>query len=47
MSRLPKPDTAELRAKYPGVFERPASARLAMPVVIVAALRSSPQSWRR
>ncbi|WP_342727269.1 phosphonate ABC transporter, permease protein PhnE [Bradyrhizobium sp. B097] len=38
MSQLPKPDTADLRAKYPGVFERPASARLAMPATIVAAL---------
>jgi phosphonate transport system permease protein len=38
MSELPKPDTAALRAKYPDAFERPASARLATPAMIVAAL---------
>jgi phosphonate transport system permease protein len=38
MSQLPKPDTELLRAKYPDVFARPASARLAMPAMIVAAL---------
>ncbi|MCS3447526.1 MULTISPECIES: phosphonate ABC transporter, permease protein PhnE [Bradyrhizobium] len=38
MSKMPRPDTTELRAKYPGVFERPASARLAMPAMIAAAL---------
>jgi phosphonate transport system permease protein len=38
MSQLPKPDTPQLRAKYPDVFDPPASARLATPVVIVAAL---------
>ena len=37
MSQLPKPDTAQLRAKFPDVFDRPASARLAMPAMIVAA----------
>jgi phosphonate transport system permease protein len=37
MSQLPKPDTAQLRGKYPDVFDRPASARLAMPAMIVAA----------
>lgn len=31
-------DTAEIRARYPDVFERPASARLATPAMIVAAL---------
>ena len=31
-------DTAEIRARYPDVFDRPASARLAMPAMIVAAL---------
>jgi phosphonate transport system permease protein len=30
-------DTAQLRARYPDVFDRPASARLAMPAMIVAA----------
>jgi phosphonate transport system permease protein len=30
-------DTRELRARYPDVFDRPASARLAMPAMIVAA----------
>ncbi len=38
MSQLPKPDSAQLRAKYPDVFARPASARLATPAVIFAAL---------
>jgi phosphonate transport system permease protein len=38
MSQLPKPDTDALRAKYPDVFDRPASARLAMPAVILAVL---------
>jgi len=37
MSQLPKPDTGALRTKYPDVFDRPASARLAMPAVILAA----------
>ena len=37
MSQLPKPDSAQLRAKYPDVFARPASARLATPAVIFAA----------
>ena len=36
MSQLPKPDTDALRTKYPDVFDRPASARLAMPAVILA-----------
>src|SRR4051795_1357873 len=31
-------DTAALRARYPDVFDRPASARLAMPAMSVAAL---------
>lgn len=38
MSQMPKPDTAKLRAKYPDVFQRPASARLATPAMIVLAL---------
>jgi phosphonate transport system permease protein len=37
MSQLPKPDTGALRTKYPDVFDRPASARLAMPATILAA----------
>jgi phosphonate transport system permease protein len=36
MSQLPKPDTGALRTKYPDVFDRPPSARLAMPAVILA-----------
>jgi len=36
VSQLPKPDTGALRIKYPDVFDRPASARLAMPAVILA-----------
>ena len=38
MSQLPKPDRGALRAKYPEVFERPVSARLATPAMIVLAL---------
>lgn len=38
MSQLPKPDREALRSKYPDVFERPVSARLAMPAMIVLAL---------
>jgi phosphonate transport system permease protein len=37
MSQLPKPDSQALRTKYPDVFERPASARLATPVMLLAA----------
>jgi len=36
VSQLPKPDTGALRIKYPDVFDRPASARLATPAVILA-----------
>jgi phosphonate transport system permease protein len=36
MSQLPKPDTGALRTKYPDVFDRPASARLAMPAMMLA-----------
>jgi phosphonate transport system permease protein len=38
MSQLPKPDRAALRAKFPEVFDRPVSARLATPAMIVLAL---------
>jgi phosphonate transport system permease protein len=38
MSQLPKPDRERLRAKYPDVFARPASARLATPVMLIAAV---------
>jgi phosphonate transport system permease protein len=37
MSQLPKPNSEQLRAKYPDVFDRPASARLAMPAMILGA----------
>ncbi|MDI4234977.1 phosphonate ABC transporter, permease protein PhnE [Bradyrhizobium sp. Arg237L] len=37
MSQLPKPDSLALRTKYPDVFERPASARLATPLMLLAA----------
>jgi phosphonate transport system permease protein len=37
MRQLPKPDSQQLRAKYPEAFERPASARLATPAMILAA----------
>jgi phosphonate transport system permease protein len=38
VSRYPEIDAAELRTRYPHVFNRPASARLAMPAMIAAAL---------
>jgi len=37
MSQLPKPDSEQLRAKYPDVFDRPASSRLAMPAMMIGA----------
>ena len=37
MSQLPKPDREALRAKCPDVFERPVSARLATPAMILLA----------
>jgi phosphonate transport system permease protein len=37
MTRLPAPDREELRARYPSVFERPASARLATPAMLLLA----------
>jgi len=38
MSHVPAPDRAELRARYPDVFDRPASARLKTPVMALVAL---------
>ena len=38
MNQVPAPDSDQLRARYPQVFERPASARLATPVVALLAL---------
>ena len=37
MSQIPGPDPARLRARYPQVFDRPASARLATPLVAALA----------
>jgi phosphonate transport system permease protein len=37
MTRLPAPDSSELHARYPEVFERPVSARLATPAMIIVA----------
>lgn len=37
MSQLPTPDSQALRAKYPDIFDRPASARLATPLMLLAA----------
>jgi phosphonate transport system permease protein len=37
MSQLPAPDREGLRARYPLVFNRPASARLALPAMMLAA----------
>jgi len=38
MNQVPAPDSDQLRARYPQVFERPASARLATPLVALLAL---------
>lgn len=38
MSQPPEVNAAEIRARYPDVFNRPASARLATPSMLVAAL---------
>ena len=38
MNHVPVPDRAELRARYPGAFERPASARLKTPFMALLAL---------
>jgi phosphonate transport system permease protein len=37
MTRLPAPVSSELRARYPEVFERPVSAQLATPAMIIVA----------
>src|ERR1700744_1542321 len=37
MSQVARPDTAQLRARYPDVFDRPASARFATPLVALLA----------
>lgn len=37
MSHVPTPDRRALRARYPQIFARPASARLATPVVLLLA----------
>jgi phosphonate transport system permease protein len=37
VSKLPEMNAAELRARYPDVFSRPASSRLATPVMLVVA----------
>jgi phosphonate transport system permease protein len=38
MTQAPAPDTEQLRARYPQVFDRPASARLATPLTALLAL---------
>ena len=38
MSKPPEVNTAEFRARYPDVFDRPASSRLATPMMLLAAL---------
>jgi len=35
MNQVPTPDPAQLRARYPQVFDRPASARLATPAMVL------------
>jgi phosphonate transport system permease protein len=37
MNQVPVPDPAQLRARYPHIFDRPASARLATPLVTLLA----------
>ena len=37
MTRLPAPDAGDLRGRYPEVFDRPASTRLAIPAMLLAA----------
>src|SRR5262249_15502881 len=37
MSQLPVPDPEQLRARYPQVFDRPAAARLATPLMVLLA----------
>jgi phosphonate transport system permease protein len=38
MTKLPPADAADLRVRYPGAFDRPASARLATPAMLLAAV---------
>jgi phosphonate transport system permease protein len=37
MTELPKPDSEDLRARYPQVFDKPLSARLAVPLMLLGA----------
>ncbi|MBR1249514.1 phosphonate ABC transporter, permease protein PhnE [Bradyrhizobium sp. AUGA SZCCT0169] len=37
MTRFPAPDSGELRGRYPEVFDRPVSSRLAIPAMLLAA----------
>ncbi len=37
MNQVPAPDREQLRARYPEVFDRPAAARLATPLMLLAA----------
>src|SRR3981081_4525582 len=37
MSQLPAPNSEQLRARYPDVFDRPISARLATPAMLLGA----------
>jgi phosphonate transport system permease protein len=37
MTKLPTPDSGKLRALYPGVFDRPVSAQLAVPAMMLTA----------
>ena len=38
MTRFPAPDSQDLRGRYPEIFNRPASSRLATPAMLAAAL---------
>ena len=39
MNKQPDINTAELRSRYPDVFDRPLKSRAAVPTVLVALLR--------
>jgi phosphonate transport system permease protein len=38
MTQLPRPDSAEMRARYPKIFDPPLSSRLAGPLMLLGAL---------
>ena len=38
MTKLPAPNSGDLHARYPSIFERPLSAQLATPLMLTGAL---------